>query len=110
MGSLAESRRNLIVRFGRTMQLRRPVAGGQATTVTITAFASRYTPGEIEGAIQQGDERVQILHEEIAAAGWNGVRTSDWLLKDGKQQSIQGAIPGYEGSAVIGHVLWVRGT
>jgi len=91
------------------MRLRRTVPNAPAQFVNLTGFATLYQPGEIEGPIQQGDERVLITNDEIKTAGWTEVRRSDWLLKDGKQQTIQGSVPVMEGDVCIGHTLWVRG-
>jgi hypothetical protein len=108
MSGFGESRARLIEQFGRPMRIRRTVANAPAQFVNVKGFASRYAPGDIEGAIQQGDERVEILHREIAAAGWTTVRLGDWVLKDEKQHAVQGSTPLYEGSTCIGHTVWIR--
>lgn len=110
MGGFAASRIRMIESFGRPMRLRRMVPNAPAQVVNLKGFAARYAPGEIEGAIQQGDERVLILHREIAAAGWTAPRAGDWVMKDGKENPVQGSVPVYDGTECIGHQMWVRGT
>jgi hypothetical protein len=109
MGAMLDARRRLVGRFGRPMRLRRTIPNAPAQFVPLLGVTSRYQPGDIEGAIQQGDERVEITADEVGAAGWTEITINDWLLKDGKQQTLKGANPVYEGPLLIGYSLWVKG-
>lgn len=110
MEHLAAGRRRAILARGRTMTLRRAAGPGvPQVDVSLVGFPRLYQPGEIEGAIQQGDQRVEILNEEIVAAGFPAPGKGIWLVLDGRQVKVEGAMPVYEGAAVIGWSLWVRG-
>jgi hypothetical protein len=110
MGQMLETRRRMIRSRGRTMRLiRRATNGVPQQTVDLMGFPRLYRPGEIEGAIQQGDQQVEILADELDAAGFGAPTTGHLLVLDGRQVTLQGARPIYEGADLIGHSLWVRG-
>jgi hypothetical protein len=110
MGQMLETRRRMIRTRGRAMRLiRRATNGVPQQAVDLIGFPRLYRPGEIEGSIQQGDQQVEVLNDEIAAAGFGAPSTGQKLLLDGREATIQGSRPVYEGAAVIGHSLWVRG-
>lgn len=114
MGSLADTRRRLIGRWSRPMQLKR-LSGGGGTPVTavglpVNGFFSMYRPDEISGDIKQGDAEVALTNDELAASNWTSPpRARDQIMIDGRTWQIVDAYPVYEGSDVIGHTLWVRG-
>ena len=100
-----------ITRLGRAMTLRRRSGTTNTfTDVEVTGVPRAYKPGELLGGITQGDQRVTISNGEIAAADWPGPpRKGDVIVIDGHTWSLLGAEPRYLGSAVVAHVLWVRG-
>jgi hypothetical protein len=110
MGQMLETRRRMIRTRGRAMRLiRRASSGVPQQAVDLIGFPRLYRPGEIEGSIQQGDQQVEILNDEIAAAGFGQPGTGQKLILDGREVTLQGSRPVYEGATVIGHSLWVRG-
>lgn len=79
-------------------------------SVTVQGLPYQYAPRDLVGGLMQGDQRVEILNDEIAAAGWPGPPGKpDRLLIDGRTSTLQGARPICEGSGLIGWSLWVRG-
>jgi hypothetical protein len=109
MSHLLEARRRMIQQRGRMMLLRRE--GSAPLSVDLLGFPRAYQPGELTGGVQQGDERVEILNDELAKAGWpSPPRRPDRLEKDGGVGTLQGARPIYDGALLIGWSLWVRGT
>ncbi|MFH5927076.1 hypothetical protein [Roseomonas xinghualingensis] len=89
--------------------IRRASNGAPQKTVDLIGFPRLYRPGEIEGAIQQGDQQVEILNDELVEADFGAPTTGHLLVLDGRQLTVQGARPVYEGAALIGHSIWVRG-
>jgi len=110
MGHLLDGRRRMIRSRGRSMTLRLLASAGvPQRDVALVGFDRAYRPGELEGGIAQGDEQVEILNDEIAAAGFPAPTSGMLLIRDGQQVTLQGSRAIREGSAVIGHSLWVRG-
>lgn len=110
MGHILEGRRRQIRLKGRRMTLiRRASAGVPERRVVLTGFARVLRPGAPEGPIQQGDQQVEILHDEIADAGWPWPPRLHDALDMGRQVTLQAAAPIYEGSTLVGWSLWVRG-
>lgn len=113
MGAMLDARRRLIASRGRNMTLRRSSGTFGAVTyasVTLKGFSRAYRPDPLAGSLVQADYAVEILNDEIVAASWAGPpRPTDELLMDGASFSVEGAEPIYEGAAVIGHCLMVRG-
>lgn len=105
----ADARRALLRERGRPMVLRRQ-ATPTSPTVTLLAYPRAYQPGELAAGVQQGDVRIETLHDEIAAAGWPfPPRNPDRVTMDGRTYTVQGAFPLYEAGACIGWQLWCRG-
>jgi hypothetical protein len=107
-----DTRRRLIGRMGRPMTLRRPnpASGSPPADLRVQAYLYPFSPQLIAGPIKQGDAQVQMLNDEIAAAGWPGPPgAGDWLVIDGKTWQIEGANAVYDGSTALGFNLWVRG-
>lgn len=91
------------------MVLRRQ-ATPTSPTVTVSGYPRAYSPGELLGGVQQGDVRIEILNDEIAAASWPAPpRNPDRVVMDSRTYTVIGAFPIFEGTAVIGWSLWVRG-
>jgi hypothetical protein len=110
MGQHGDNRRALLAARGRPMSLRR-AATPAALVVTVSGYPRAYNPGELTAGVQQGDVRVEILNDEVAAAGWPAPpRNPDRLVMDARTYTVMGAFPIYEGAAVIGWSLWVRGS
>lgn len=108
--SLASGRRRLLQRDGRPMVLRRIIKGAPAVTVTVIGKVTSYLPQEITGAVRQGDVRIAIGQDEIAAAAWpTPIRSPDEIAVDDLTYAVQGALPLYEGTAVIGWNIHARG-
>jgi hypothetical protein len=107
MGAQAQARRRQIAGKGRPMALRRI---GEPD-LPLIGFLRDYQPQELLGGVQQGDVRVEILAEEIAAAGWTTPPAKpDRLVVDGRSYAIQAAArPVHEGADLIGWSIWARG-
>lgn len=104
--AFAAARRRLLARRGRPMTLTR--LNGPA--VTVLGHARDYRPEELVGGIQQGDLRVEIGADEVAAAGWPAPpRKMDRLTVDGRTYTVQGASAVQDGATLAGWSLWVRG-
>ncbi|MFT8245200.1 hypothetical protein [Roseomonas sp. BN140053] len=105
-----EARRRTILTRGRPMTLRRERAGQAALVVEVTGFARAYRPEEFQGGVQANDQQVEILNDEIAAAGWPAPPGNpDRLVMDGRTSTVKGARPVYAGAELIGWSLWVNG-
>jgi hypothetical protein len=108
MGQMLETRRRMIRSRGHLMTLRKLVPNSQPIDVQLMGFARAYRPEEIQGAVKQGDQRVEILNDELEAAGF-GAPAHPQKLIDGGTMTLGGAWPVREGAAVIGWSLWVTG-
>jgi hypothetical protein len=110
MGAIADARRRQLARRGRPMTLSRLVTDGAPVAVTPTGYARDYRPEELVGGIMQGDIRVEIGADEIAAAAWPAPpRKPDRLVVDGRTYTVQGATAVYDGPTLAGWSLWARG-
>lgn len=89
------------------MTLRR---SGQ-TDLTVRGTLTSYQPETVPvgGDVKQGDGKVNLLNDEIAAANWPSPRKTDQLVIDGKSWAVMGAVPVYDAASIIGWSLWVRG-
>ena len=95
---------------GRTMTLRRERKGGAPVEVTLIGFPRAYRPEEIQGGVQATDQQVEILNDEIAAAGWPAPPANpDRLVIDGRTSTVKGARPVYAGAELLGWSIWVTG-
>lgn len=102
------ARRHMIRTRGRLMSLRRE--GASPLAVDLMGFPRAYRPDEIEGGVVQGDQQVEILNDELAAAAWPSKPAHpDRLVIDGGTATVQGARPVYDGALLIGWSIWVRG-
>jgi hypothetical protein len=89
------------------MTLQRGAAGA---AVTVKGASTQYRADQLLGGIIQGDRRVEILADEIAAAAWPAPpKKNDRLTIDGVVTTLQGAEALFEGATCIGYRLWVRG-
>lgn len=111
MSDIASSVAAELARLGRPMTLRRRIGTTASfTSVTVNGVDRSYQPGEVMGAIEQGDAQVTIGGSEIAAAAWPGPpRRLDTILIDGQAWTVQGADSKTIGSTLIAYVLHVRG-
>jgi hypothetical protein len=104
-----EARRRQIRAKGRPMVLTRQARGATpAASVTLLGFPRGYRPDEIQGGVQGGDQQVEILQDEIAAAEWPFPPAQpDRLVIDGRTSTVKGARPIYDGALLIGWSIWV---
>lgn len=80
------------------------------TTVALQGVTRDFTPETAPGDLKQGDKRLVILNDEIAAAGWPGPpRVRDSIVDNGTEWAVLGSMPAWDGPQLIGHVMWVRG-
>ena len=78
-----------------------------AVSVTLMGFPRTYRPEEIQGGVQANDQQVEILNDEIAAAGWPvPPGNPDRLVIDGRTSTVKGARPIYDGPTLIGWSIW----
>lgn len=109
MTDFGASRRRLITARGRTMVLRR-TATPPVPAVSFLAVERAFAPGELTGGIQQGDSRLEILADELLAAGFPlPPKNPDRVTVDGRTYTIMGARGLYDSGALIGYSLWARG-
>lgn len=94
-----------LARAGRPMVLRRRT-GTSYIDCALTGASIDYRPEELTGAIVQGDRRIKITQAPLVAAGWPTPPKKNDMI-DGA--TVQGAHALYDGPALIGWVLWVRG-
>lgn len=101
----------MIALRGRSMTLRRLVAAPDTwLDVPLLAFTAAYEPDELVAPLVQGDRRVEILHDEIAAAGWPWPPREPDVLQDGSESfTVLFAAPVWEAGSRIGWTLSVRG-
>lgn len=104
--SALDARRRQLARWGRTITLRR----NGVADLPLLGVPHTYQPAELIGGIQQGDQRVAIGADEVAAAAWPAPpRKPDTVTIDGHSYVVQGATAVYDGSRLIGWNLWVKG-
>ena len=109
MGHHLDARRRNLATRGRPMTLSR-ISTGAPVAVTVVGTLRLFNPQDLTGAVKQGDARIEIGHDEIAAASWPHPPSSpDQVLVDGQTYSVQGAMPVCEGPTIIGWSLHVRG-
>lgn len=110
MGHHLDARRRNLATRGRPMTLSRISVDAPPVTVTVVGTLRLFNPQDLTGAVKQGDARIEIGHDEIAAASWPHPPSSpDQVLVDGQTYSVQGAAPVCEGPTIIGWSLDVRG-
>lgn len=108
-GPHLETRRRVLASRGWAMILRRLVPNADPVDVALLGFARAYRPEEIQGAVKQGDLRVEILNDELSEAGWGAPAHPQKLIDGGRTRTVGSAWPVKEGEAVIGWSLWVTG-
>jgi hypothetical protein len=115
------ARRKLIAGNGRTMTLSRLVAGSNPPGyVTVTLIG---VPGNLIATTDQrgrvdirtigvellGDEKIEILNDEIAAANWpTPPARNDRIVSDSLTRTVQSAAPVWDGPLLIGWTLQVK--
>ena len=109
MGQMLETRRRMIRSRGHRVVLRKLVPNADPADVQLVAFDRAYRPEEIQGAVKPGDRRVEILNDELAAAGWGAPSHPQKVIDGGRTATIGGAWPVREGETIIGWSLWVTG-
>jgi hypothetical protein len=91
------------------MILRRIVPNADPIEVIVQGYSHQYNPDQLTGGVQQGDQRVEILADEVNLVGWPAPPARlDRLVMD-RTVAIQGVTPVYDGSVLVGWSLWVRG-
>jgi hypothetical protein len=110
VGDLLTARRRHLAAKGRPMTLRRQTANNPAvyTDLAVIGFLRSYRPQEMQGDVRQGDAEVALTNDELGAVGV-APRARDLILIDGRTWAIQNATPVYDGLALAGFTLWVRG-
>ena len=109
---MLDARRRHLARHGWPMALRRQTGVDPVThaAVTVQGFKHDYSPGQIVGGILQGDARVEITPDEIAAAAWPGPpRKGDSMLIDQQVWAVQGATAVRAAGVLVGYSIWIRG-
>lgn len=95
------------------MVLRRLLTANPSTftDVTVMGYLALFRAEQVGvGSIIQGDGTVQILNDEVAAAGWPGpVRAKDQMVIDGRIWTVLGSAEVWEGGNLIGYSINVRG-
>lgn len=76
---------------------------------TALAVVTNYSPGQLQGGIQQGDLRADLANDLDAAAWPLPVRPRDQVLIDTTTYTVIGATPVRTPSGNIGWTLWLRG-
>jgi hypothetical protein len=115
MSSFLRSRRRTLAKIGRPMTLRRQTSTATIpptyADVTVQGHLVAAKPDDVQGEVMQGDARVAILNDEIAATDWPGPpRKHDLVLVDGETWVVHGPPAGvYDGATLIGFMLHVRG-
>lgn len=78
--------------------------------LTVQGVEAAFQPDEITGDVRQGDSTVNLLPDEIVAAGWPApIRARDIVVVNGTSRQILGAWPLYDGATLAGWKLWTRG-
>lgn len=106
--------RRQITKHGETVVLRRVVDTGPNIEKTVRAKVAGYEPDELGGNIQQGDRKIIVLEEDVAAQGFpvpfkeNSV---DKVVVRGKTTTIQAVDDNTIRVAgqLIGYVIRSRG-
>lgn len=109
--AMLDGRRRLIARRGRSAVLRRQgaVTPPTYTSVTVMAVLTAWRPGATDSGAAPDDRRVEILADEITAAGWPAPpRDGDSLVTAEGEHAVTGAAPVYDGGTLIGYSLTVR--
>ena len=107
-----DARRRNILRAGRSATLRRQTGFDPLTyaDVTLLVTVRRYRPDQFQGGVRVGDAQAETLDNEIRAVSWPGPpRAGDVLELDGAAWQVVGAARVFDGPALIGHTLWIRG-
>lgn len=95
------SRASMLARMGRDVVLSRGAA-----SATVRAFAAPAKPGELDGGLQTGDMRLET--GPLPAPFAPPIR-GDRVQVDGRSWSVIGAAPIFEGAALIGYSVRMRG-
>lgn len=113
MSGLTAARRRTLAKFGRTMTIKR--AGEPVTvpppyvTATIRGYLTKFHPEDTTGEVLQGDGLIALMAEDLA--GWDdGVPGQHDLVDDaGETWAVVKASKVFDGDALIGFNLHVRG-
>ena len=99
----------MILAKGRPVVLTRPYDAAPPAPLTVMAFLGLYSPQQVNPPITQGDGRLAILNDEIAAAAWPAPIETTVATIDGVAWTVLGAERIFDGPLLIGWSLWVRG-
>lgn len=95
---------------GRPVTLRRLRTSQTPVDVTVQAFIRDFRPNELVGNIIQGDRRVIISNDEIAAAAWpSPIRKGDQVIDGTIVMVVQSAEPVTLGEETVRHNMIARG-
>jgi hypothetical protein len=103
------SRRRALRKKGRTFTLSRPNDASPPAPLIVLGYLALFRPNQVQPPVTQGDAQLEILNDEILAAGWPQPGNGTYATIDGVAWSVLGANPHYDGPALIGWGLWVRG-
>jgi len=110
--TVAEDFRAALHRAGRPMTLRR-VDDGVERLATVHGKSSGFRPGEIVGPVSIDDRRIRIsaldLADEAAAGRWPADVPPPARLDRLDGAAVQGADPLWDGTTLVGWVVWVNG-
>jgi hypothetical protein len=100
----------MLRQYGSAVTLRRLTTGAPVDVVCM-ARVDQFQPQEMVGGITQGDRKVILSNDEIAAKSWPGPpRKGDQLITPGgRTTTVQAAATIYVKSAPVRHDLQVRG-
>ena len=104
---------NVLSRNGETITLRRLTGRGFWIDVQCRARVNDYSPDEMQGGIEQGDQKVVLSNAEITAAQWPGPpRIGDVILRNGGTLTavVRAVSSNTLDNIVVRHNLTVRGT
>lgn len=109
MTAFADSRRRLLARMGRTMTLHR--ADASASDLPVTGYLTTFRPETGNPPLQQGEAVVELMDDEIAAAGQAAPDLGTMVIIDTETWAVLpgGAHPVYSGVTRIGWTLHVKG-
>jgi hypothetical protein len=115
------ARRKLIAGNGRAMTLSRVVVGSDPPAyvsveligVPGNLIATTDQRGRVEirtiGVELLGNEKIEILNDEIAAANWpTPPARNDRIFSDGLIRTVQSAAPIWDGAVLLGWTLQVK--
>jgi hypothetical protein len=107
--------RRFIRQIGETVTLRRYSGTGDGRTKrdwTVQARVTGYGPQELVGTIQQGDRKLIVLADDVAACGWRPqLRKGDKVVVRGQELNIEAVDDNTRriGGELIAYELQARG-